>query len=75
MKTYTNEWMSASGNAAYLTGLIIGVVKYSEMVGKERDKEYLLKQLIKIHSESPITNSEDLIKECKDLLNKLEVSV
>lgn len=72
MKTYTDEWMTASGNAAYVSGLIIGMLKHSNMVEKDINKKFLLKQLIEIHSESPISNSENLIKECEELLKTIQ---
>lgn len=71
MKTYTTEWMTASGNAAYVSGLILGMIKHSNMVEKDKDKKFLLKQLIEIHTNSPISNSENLIKECEELLETI----
>lgn len=68
MKTYTNEWMTASGNAAYLSGLILGFVKYGKNVSY-KDKKFLLQQLMKVHETNNIgKTSEDTIKECGKLL-------
>jgi hypothetical protein len=69
--TLINEVLDARGNASYLTGIVMGMAKYNFDVSN-RDKVFLLNQLIEAHSKYPIGNSERIISECNELLNNLQ---
>lgn len=64
--------MDASMNAAFLTGLIIGQVKHNDKLTGS-DKVFLLRNLMETHIDNPISSSDDVIKQCKQLLEGLEV--
>lgn len=64
--------LDATMNAAFLTGLIIGQVKYNERLTGS-DKVFLLNKLIATHTDNPIGSSDVLIKECKELLEGLNI--
>lgn len=68
--TLFNEVLDARGNASYLTGLIMGMVKHNSSVSKGT-KEFMLEQLIETHTKYPIGNSERVISECNELLETL----
>jgi hypothetical protein len=69
--TLINEVLDARGNASYLTGIVMGMAKYNFDVSN-RDKVFLLNQLIEAHSKYPIATSDRIISEATELLKTLK---
>lgn len=64
--------LDAKMNAAFLTGLIIGQVKYNDNLSGS-DKVFLLNNLMTTHIDNPIGNSDTIITQCKELLEGLNI--
>ena len=64
--------LDATMNAAFLTGLILGQVKHNDNLSGS-DKVFLLKNLIATHIDNPIGTSDNIINECKELLEGLNI--
>lgn len=70
---YFDEMIKSGSNASYLTGIILGTVKYREGDDvSNRAKEFLLERLIYTHTTYPIGNSENFLKEATELLKTFQ---
>ena len=62
---------NSSSRSGYLTGVILGVVKYSDEVSP-KFKKFLINQLVKSHTDYHSgEHSDNIINECNELLEKI----
>lgn len=72
MKSNLDQFLNAVTMASNLTGFMIGTVKYTESVPVNIKRE-MLEHLIKIHNRTPLSTSDEIVKECQELLNRLSL--
>ena len=63
---------NSSSRSGYLTGVILGTIKYSDEVSP-KFKKFLINQLVKAHTDYPSgSHSDNIINECKELLETIQ---